>query len=289
MRTDPEPMTIIGNKAESPVRRCPLEGRLLALAVFAVLPLTAFSSSLPDGDSLMQAVADRDLGESRVSDMTLRLTNRHGNTRTQETVTYRKYYGEERRTVIFYTEPSNVRGTAFLTHDYPDPDVDDDQWLYLPAMRKVRRISASSRGDYFLGTDLTYEDVKNENRMPPADYHFETLARETVDGQECIVVEAVPVSDEIAEELGYGRVKVWVDPDIHVIRRATFRDVAGNRLKQLQTRDIRQVDGIWTVHRMEVNNVKTGHGTVLEFDNVRYNENLDDSTFTRGGLRRGRF
>lgn len=268
------------------------QGRRLArvaLLVCAPLASGAAFSSLPDGRDVMHAVADRDVGETRISDMTLTLTNRRGNTRTQETVTYRKYYGEERRAVIFYTAPSNVRGTAFLTYDYPDPDVDDDQWLYLPAMRSVRRISASNRGDYFLGTDLTYEDIKNENRLPVTDYQFETLGRETVDEVDSLLINAVPVSQDLAEELGYGRIKTWVDPEIHVIRKAEFFDVAGNPLKTLHAHDIRDINGIWTVHRMTVENHKTGHTTTLHFSNVRYNEEVDDSMFRQDALRRGIF
>lgn len=275
-------------RPHSPTFVC-LWARVLALAVSAVLPGTALSSSLPDGAELMQTVADRDRGETRVTDMTLYLTNQGGHTREQDTVTYRKYYGEERRSVIFYKAPSNVRGTAFLTYDYADADQDDDQWLYLPATRKVRRISASNRGDYFLGTDFTYGDIKNENRLPVKDYDFTSRKRDSVDGVDCVLVRAEPVNETVAEELGYSRVRAWVDPERNIIRKARFRDVAGNPLKVLTTQDVRKVDGIWTVHRMKMNNLKTGHKTVLEFSNVRYNEAVNDNTFTQGALRRGRF
>ena len=95
----------------------------------------------------------------------MELIDRRGKSRVRETMGYRRYYGEEKRTVLFYQSPTNVRGTGFLTYDYPNADTDDDQWLYLPALRKVRRISSSDRGDYFLGTDFTYEDIKKETRI----------------------------------------------------------------------------------------------------------------------------
>lgn len=261
---------------------------IVALLLMLPLPVRA-SDTLPSGREVMQAVERRRVGESRFSRITFRLTDRRGTTRVQRTKAYRKFFGDEKRSVIFYTDPTNVRGTAFLTYDHPDPDVDDDQWLYLPAMGKVRRISASDRGDYFLGTDLTYEDVKNENKLPTSDYHFEAVGRETVDGVACVVVAGTPRSQKLAEELGYGRLKAYVDTGTATIRKGEYWDVTGNRLKTTRFLEVRRVDGIWTVHRIEVDNHKTGHRTVLIRTEVDYERHLDDRLFTRNALRRGRF
>ncbi|MCZ6643693.1 MAG: MMPL family transporter, partial [Gammaproteobacteria bacterium] len=94
-----------------------------------------------NGEQVMQAVNARDEGERVSRDLRIELTDRRGKIRLQETRGFRRYFGEEKRTVIFYRAPANIRDTAFLTYDYPDAEVDDDQWLYLPALRKVRRIS----------------------------------------------------------------------------------------------------------------------------------------------------
>lgn len=260
---------------------------MAALALAA--PMAHSADELPPADGVMRAVAERAEGESRYAEIVFELTDRRGKTRVQHTRAYEKHYGEEERSVIYYTDPTNIRGTAFLTWDYPDPDVDDDQWLYLPAMGKVRRISASDRGDYFLGTDLTYEDIKNESKLPLADYDFETVGRGSVAGVDCVVVAAEPVNRGTAEELGYGRVRVWVDPATDTIRKGEYWDVAGNRLKTVRSRNIRKVDGYWTVHRIEVDNHKTGHATVLDFDAVDYGREVADRLFTRAALRRGRY
>ena len=165
--------------------------------------------------------------------------------------------------------------------------MDDDQWLYLPAMRKVRRISASDRGDYFLGTDLTYEDIKLETRVGVADYDYTHVGEEDIDGHRCYVVEAEPVSEDVAKELGYGGATLWVDADIWMVRQRYSLDVAGNPLKTVRTRDIRVVDGIWTAHTIDVENHKTGHRTVFEFTDIDYAADVDDSVFTERALRRG--
>ena len=149
------------------------------------LPIPAVSvaqAEFPSGLEIAQRINDRDEGEAVSRNLTMEMIDRRGKKRVRETRGFRKYYGEEKRTVIFYLKPKNVKKTAFLTYDYPLADRDDDQWLYLPAMRKVRRISASDRGDYFLGTDFTYEDIKKESKVSIEDYTWKTVGEEEIDG-----------------------------------------------------------------------------------------------------------
>jgi len=243
--------------------------------------------ALPDGDAVMAAVDARDEGQTLRSRMAIELTDRRDRVRQQEAVSLRKYFGQDRRQALYYLEPSNVRDTGFLTHDYADPARDDDQWLYLPALRKTRRISASDRGDYFLGTDLTYEDLKRPGKISLSDWQFKTLAQEDLDGTPTWLIEGTPVSDEIAEELGYGRARWHVDPISNVILRSDTWDIQGNALKTAVFSDVRQVDGIWTVHSIRVENHKTGHRTQLTISDAQYNLELDDGLFEERALRRG--
>lgn len=249
------------------------------------LPLGALA--LPDGDEIARRINARDEGLAVSREVTMEMTDRRGKTRSRETRTFRKYFGAQKRTVIFYLEPRNVKDTAFLTYDYPEVDRDDDQWLYLPAMRKVRRISASDRGDYFLGTDLSYEDIKLETRVDMDDYTRRTVGEDQVDGHPCILVEALPVDAQTAKELGYGRVEQCVDSEIWFVRRARFWDPQGNPLKTTYFRDIHQVQGIWTQHLIEVENHKTGHRTRFSFREVDYQSPIGDRLFTQNALRRG--
>lgn len=200
---------------------------------------------------------------------------------------YRKYYGDDKHTILFYRSPRNVKNTAFLTFDYSDPTIEDDQWLYLPAMRKVRRISASNRGDYFLGTDLSYEDVKLEARISVKDYTHKTVGEDEIEGHHCILIESTPVNRLVARELGYSKVISCIDSAIWMARHSKFWDIAGNLLKTIHVKNIRRVEGIWTQHLIEVENHKTGHQTSLTYDNVDYSTHIDDSIFTRNALKRG--
>ena len=132
----------------------------------------------PSGREIVSKVNARDEGEFVARRLTMQLIDRRGKERTRETFGYRRYFGDEKRSVIYYLSPANIKDTGFLTFDYADPSKDDDQWLYLPATRKSRRISSSDRGDAFLGTDLSYEDMKKETKVSEEDYTFKTVGEE---------------------------------------------------------------------------------------------------------------
>ena len=252
-----------------------------------IIPFIASAGELPSGDDIAQNINARDEGEAVSRTLTMEMTDKRGKKRLRETRALRKYYGDERRTVIFYLTPKNVKDTAFLTWDYPDANKDDDQWLYLPAMRKVRRISASDRGDYFLGTDLTYEDIKLETRVSIEDYKRRTIGEDEVDGHHCLIVEATPVNKATAKELGYSKVEQCVDDKIWMVRRSKMWDLRGNPLKTVLIKDVRQVQDIWTQHQIDVENLKTGHHTRFTFSDVNYAGGVDDFNFTQNAIRRG--
>jgi outer membrane lipoprotein-sorting protein len=266
----------------------------MVLLGFAALLLPALGAgaeteegTLPTGRDIVERVNGRDDGNHSMSRVKMELIDRRGKKRIRQTVGYRKYYGKEKRSALFFESPQNVKGTAFLTFDHPEADRDDDQWLYLPALRKVRRISSSDRGGYFLGTDFSYEDMKKESKFAIEDYEHKTLGVEEVDGHRCYRVEHVPVSDEIARELGYGRVVSYIDPTIWMARKSEFWDVQRRPLKTVHTRELRPIDGIWTTHRIEAENRKTGHRTVFTFFDVDYATAVKDDIFTERALRRG--
>lgn len=263
-----------------------------SMSVALVIALAAGTTELraaewPTGDEIAQQINARDEGEAVSRALTMEMIDRRDKVRVRETRGFRKYYGEEKRSVIFYLQPKNVKDTAFLTYDYPEAEVDDDQWLYLPAMRKVRRISASDRGDYFLGTDFTYEDIKLETKVSLEDYTRKTIGEDEVDGHHCYVVESLPVDEKTAKELGYGRIEQCVDDAIWMVRRSRFWDTRGNLLKTIHSKDIRQIQGIWTQHRLEAENHKTKHRTIFTFRDVDYAQGVSDDLFTQNAIRRG--
>jgi len=261
--------------------------KLLIIALFTVVYSNVISAELPSGDMIALNINARDEGIAVSRNLKMQMTDRHGKVRIRETRAFRKYFGDDKRTAIFYQKPKNIKDTAFLTYDYEDKETDDDQWLYLPAMRKVRRISASDRGDYFLGTDLSYEDIKLETRVSVKDYNRKTIAEDVVDGVHCYIVEETAIDNETAEELGHSRRESCVDDSIWMTRRSKFWDLQNNLLKTTYFKDISKVQGIWTAHTIEVENHKTGHHTLFTFSDVNYTDGVKDSVFTQNALKRG--
>lgn len=261
---------------------------MLALVMIGTLhaPDTR-AEELPEGLDIMRSVAARDEGHQVTRDMRLELSDRRGQTRTQEIKAYRRYFGDEKRTLLFYTAPANIRGTGFLTYDYSNSVAEDDQWLYLPALRKVRRIPASNRGDYFLGTDFSYEEIKSENKIGMQDYNFRTIGQEEVDGIQCYVVEGTAINTEIAKELGYSKAVWRIDPGVWISRESDYWDVNGNHLKTIENLEIKKIDQIWTVLQVKATNHKSGHSTLLTNLNVDYQSNVPERTFDQRTLRRG--
>ena len=265
----------------------PIKTLNLTLVTSLLFLSPVLANGLPEGKVLLERVNALDEGEFTTRKIHMKMIDRREKERERFTGSLRKYFGEDKKTIIFYEKPSSVKDTAILTFDYENKAKDDDQWLYLPAMRKVRRISASKRGDYFLGTDFTYEDIKKEGKIAIEDYSYVTTGEEEVDGINTYVVEATVGDRQTAKELGHSKVIFWIDGKIDIIRKSLYIDLKGNELKTVTTSDIRKVDGIWTRHILNVQNHKTGHHTIFTFSDVDYTSPVPDRIFTKQALRKG--
>lgn len=267
---------------------------LIGIGTTSVIGFTAkpvYAMEGLDAMSIVNNINDVDDGLQVTSDLSMTMTDKRGKERSRDTISYRKYFGKDKKTVLFYKKPANVKGTGFLTFDYPDPKVDDDQWLYLPALRKVRRISASDRGDYFMGTDFTYEDIKQSGRLGVNDYFYSREDNEIliVDGTEikAIVLMATAKTKNISQELGHSRMKIRVDPSNWIVVKVDYWDAKNNLLKTALISDIRKIDGVWTRHKREIKNNLTGHRSLFIFSNVDYKNDISENLFSKQSLVRG--
>ncbi len=262
---------------------------LTVTVISALKPATAYADDQAidltqlDAQAIAQKVNGVDEGLQTSSHLQMTLTDKRGKERQRNTRTYRKYYGADKKTLFFFETPANVKGTGFLTFDYADNEHEDDQWLYLPAVRKVRRISASDRGDYFMGTDFTYEDIKQNGRISLHDY---TLTRLPDDGV-LLRLRGQARTADIAQELGYSEVTFSINPDNWLVIKSEYLDPKGVPLKTTEISDIRLVDGIWTRHRLLCKNRISGHQSLFVFSDVDYRTELNDNLFTQQRLRRG--
>lgn len=111
------------------------------------------------GRDIMLKVYDRHDGNDQKGTMHMTLINRRGRTRERTVLFLSKDYGKDTKSITYFESPADVKGTGFLQSEYDDPSKEDDRWLYLPALKKVRRITGSSKNEYFMGTDFTYDDI----------------------------------------------------------------------------------------------------------------------------------
>ncbi len=247
-------------------------------AMLLFITSAAFSQS---GEEIMRMADERYTGDSSSSRTTIQLINKRGNERVRELISYSRDYGDSEKTVMVFQRPADVKGVGYLSYSYEEMGKDDDTWLYLPALKKSRRISGSSRNDYFMGTDFTYDDMGD--REVYEDSH--TLVREEVlDGEKCWVIESRPLeSGEM-----YSRRISWIRQDIHMAVKVEFYDRQQNLMKILTISDITQIDGIWTAGTMVMDNLLKEHKTILTMGDMRYNIEVDDNFFSVATLERGR-
>ena len=140
------------------------KNRLFFIPVLIVAAILGFSAAAaladdPEARAIMEKVDARNDGDNQVSDMEMILIHKKGKKRIRRIHTFSKDRGEDTLKLMFFQYPADVRGTAFLTFDYDNPDKDDDQWLYLPALRKTKRIASTDKSGSFMGSDLTYSDM----------------------------------------------------------------------------------------------------------------------------------
>lgn len=236
---------------------------------------------------IMQAVDDRDDGDNRVADMKMVLIDKNGDTRVRTIRSYDKDKGEDKQRIMFFLSPADVEDTAFLTYDFDAYEKDDDQWLYLPALRKTKRIASSDKSGSFMGSDFNYSDMTRKNLDA---YDFKMLKEDEVRGDKVWLIEALPRSREEIDESGYEKSVLFVRQDNFVVVRAVHWVNEGNKLKYLDVGRLEQVDGVWTILEMSMTTKKgktTLHKTELSFDNVRYNQDLSEQMFTIRRLEKG--
>lgn len=256
------------------------------LAVGSVPQISQAADSL-DAQTIARNVLEREEGSATRRVLEITLTDRRGRSRERQALVLKLNADEGRLTRISYLEPRSVEGVSFLSHDFHDVDRDDNRWLYVPATRQARRLPASARGDYFLGTDFTYEDIQSELKFDMDDYHFEYGGLEVLDDKELHVMAGTPRSEEIARQLGYGAFVALVDESTWMPIRVEFQDTDLEPLKTIRVNRLETIEGIVTATEIEASNHQTGHSTLFVLKDVTYPESLPGNVFEPSGLTRG--
>ncbi|MCD4834688.1 MAG: outer membrane lipoprotein-sorting protein [Bacteroidales bacterium] len=231
------------------------------------------------GKQIVEKAYNRDTGDDQTSDLTMTLVNKSGNQRVRKIKQFTKDMGEVEKSIMFFLSPADVKNTSFMSWSY-DSDKSDDQWIYLPALKKTKRISSDSKSDYFMGSDFTYDDLGD--RKLDDDTH-KLLREETIDGKECYVVESVSKD----EDYMYTKTITWIIKDNFIGLKKEFYDEDEDLLKILSIKKYEEISGLLIITNSEMKNVQKNHKTSMVLDNVQINTGISVSKFTERMMMRG--
>ena len=228
---------------------------------------------------IIEKVYNRPEGDDRTSNLTMTLINKSGKERVRKIKQFTKDMGKVEKSIMFFLSPADVKNTSFMSWLY-DSDQNDDQWIYLPALKKTKRISSDSKSDYFMGSDFTYDDLGD--RKLDADTH-KLLREETIDSKVCYVVESVSKNKDYM----YSKTIAWINKANFIGVQKEFYDEDEELLKKLTIKEYKEIAGFWIVTNSEMKNVQKNHKTSMILSDVKINIGIPASKFTERMMMRG--
>ena len=256
----------------------------LTTALTSVIGTSSFALT---ADEIMHKVDALETPRAVKSKMTMVLIDSRNNQRLRSLQTVRIKQDETTKSLMFFTEPTDVRGTGFLMFDYELAEQDDDQWMFLPALGKAKRIANGDTTGSFMGSDFTYADMTKRN---VEDWTFTLIKEDTVNNQAVWVIEALPRNDEVIERTGYVRSITYIRQDsFQVIRGINYLPKDGE-VKLMDVSKSELIDGFWfgtEVQMISQKNKKIVHRTVMTTDDIDLDFDVDPNSFTLTGLEQG--
>jgi len=231
--------------------------------------------SAQSGDEIAKKLDEKHMPKNMVSKTSMVLTNSKGKTRNSVMLT--KTMDDSRLQLIWFLEPKDDRGVSFLKIEHDDRD--DEMRIWLPAFKRVRRISASKKGDSFMGSDLSYEDMTSRSLV---ENDYKRLDDETVNGRKCFVIEVTP---NASLRSSYSKHKTWiVKDDIYIIKEESYdkRD----KFKKEKIFSYIKIDDYDILSKISVKDVQKNHKTDISFEEVKVDTEMNEKIFQEKSLKR---
>lgn len=261
---------------------------ILLLCSFFLFPVfLAATSHALTAREIMEKVDARDDGDNLSLDSEMILIDKKGHERSRDIKVFMKDKGKDTLRIQFFLSPADVKDTGFLTYDYYSGEKDDDQWIYLPELHKTKRIASSDKSQAFMGSDFSYADM---NKRVLEEWKYTLLKEDKVGEHEVWLITTVPASDVIAERYGYTKSVIFVRKDIFYPIRAVHWVKEGNKIKYMEVKKLEQIDNIWVATETlmkTTKNKKTLHKTILRWNNIQFNQDIDENLFTVRRLEKG--
>ena len=255
--------------------------RILPALLLCLLPFGAIAETPEEkGLAIAQEADTRDSGYGNyTNDVKMILKNKQGQESTRE-IRSRTLEMEDDgdKSLTIFDKPRDVKGTALLSFTHKEGP--DDQWLYLPALKRVKRISSDNKSGPFMGSEFAYEDITSQEVEK---YTYKFIRDDSLDGMDVFVFERYPID----KKSGYTRQIVWMDKEHYKERKIEYFDRKNSPLKTLVFSDYNLYkDKFWRSHDMFMENHQTGKSTRLEQSNYEFDVGLEDRDFDKNSLKR---
>lgn len=243
-----------------------------------------------DARRIMAQALDQQSHSTFAAEVEMTLIDQGGGERVRRMKVFSKRRGQVSKRAVFFVSPPDIRGTSFLSISNQDPSGGQgktEQWIYLPALRKIKRIAAGDASQSFMGSDLSYGDMA---RKGLDGFKYRLLREDQVRGHSVWLIEALPENEEMAQMAGYSKAVYLVRQDNKAIVRAVSWLLSGNRIRYLDVLKLDKVDGVWTpleVHVWTAAGKKVLHKTILRNNEVTINRELPEEIFTKQRLKKG--
>lgn len=214
------------------------------------------------------------------------MTDDKGATRERSMTMATKLFdgGKTEKRIVRFTAPADVKGTGVLIFDYDAAS--DDVWIFLPALRKTRRIVSSQRNQSFLGSEFSFGDLSAPSLE---DFKYDLVKEEDAGGEPCYVIDVLPKDKATGDAEGYSKKTVWISKATYSVRRTQFFDPSGKLLKELATSDVKLLDPkkkSYRAMKMEMVNKQNGRKSIFQSEKVTLAPDTKDEYFTTRYLER---
>jgi hypothetical protein len=206
----------------------------------------------------------------------LKIMDDKGRERVRKMVISTREFNGITKTLVKFLEPADIRGTAMLVYDYPDTP--DDMWIYLPALRKVRRIVSDEKGNSFMGSEFSNADLSIPE---PENFEYKIVSVELLDGSDCWKIEASCKNGDISQEYGYVKRLMWIDKNNFLTRKIEYYDMKGELHKvQRFSNYQKRPNGRYFAYSMEKENIQNGRKSIMVVEKFQDNSTLPENAFS---------
>jgi len=252
--------------------------------LLCLMPMAAASAETPEekGLAIATEARQRETGyQDSVSELTMILRNRNGQESQRELrIKVLEVADDGDKSLVIFDSPKDVKGTALLSFAHKTQD--DDQWLYLPAIKRVKRIASGNKSGPFMGSEFAYEDMSSQEVEK---FTYKYLREEVLDGTDCFVIERYPAD----KKSGYTKQVAWLDKAEYRLQKVDYYDRKSELLKTLTAKNHQQyLDKYWRPETMEMVNHQTGKGTTLQWKNHQFGNGFTGRDFDVNSLQRAR-